>query len=405
MTPDLTPHSTLRRARVGTTLTFALAAAIEAVWVVRVPALVDKFDLDAGAVGIVVLCWGAGALLAMQLSRRILVRLGTRKALRVAAPASTVLLAPVGLAPTYPALLAAAGVFGMAFGLLDIAMNTQAAAIERGYDRHLMNGMHAGWSVGAVVGGLAGSVTAAQHWSFGAAIVGATVVATPIALALGPTYLSAGEEAHDAPSARGGRLPATVYLVGAIAFAGFMVEGSVADWSGIHLHEDLGSVEGFAALGYPAFETGALAGRLVGDRVRTALGTRRLITASGLATAATLGLVVGAGRPWLGLVGYFLTGVTVCPIAPVTFSVAGDIDPTRAAAAIAVTGTFGYSGMLLGPVVIGLLADATSLRGALLLAVALGLAIAVGGRLLPDQWRVRGHDAPSRRKVDVDAPA
>lgn len=81
-----------------------------------------------------------------------------------------------------------------------------------------------------------------------------------------------------------------------------------------------------------------------------------------------------------------------------------DIDPARTAAAIAVNGTFGYRGTLLGPVVIGLLADATNLGGALLLAVALSLAIAAGGRLRP-QWRVRGHDAPPRKTVGVDGPA
>jgi MFS family permease len=82
-------------------------------------------------------------------------------------------------------------------------------------------------------------------------------------------------------------------------------------------------------------------------------------------------------------VGYLLIGVAVCAVAPIAFSLAGDIDPTRAAASIALAGTLGYSGLLLGPVVIGLLADGTTLRAALLVVVGLGLAIAVAGRLIP----------------------
>ena len=174
------PPATLRRARIGTVLTFALAAAISAVWIVRTPALVDKLDLDASKLGIVVLFWGGGALITMQFTQRIVARIGIRKTLRIAGPASTVTLAPIGLANTYPWLLAASAVFGMAFGVLDIAMNTHSAALERAYDRHLMNGMHAGWSMGAVLGGIAGSLTAAADLSFAASVVGAAVVATPL---------------------------------------------------------------------------------------------------------------------------------------------------------------------------------------------------------------------------------
>jgi hypothetical protein len=135
-----------RRARLGTTLTFSLAASISAVWVVRTPALVDKLHLDPRGVGIVVLFWGSGALVTMQFTQRLVARFGTKSVLRVAGPASTVTLAPVGFAPSFAWLLAASVLFGMAFGVLDIAMNTQAAALERAYDRHLMNGTQVGAS-------------------------------------------------------------------------------------------------------------------------------------------------------------------------------------------------------------------------------------------------------------------
>jgi MFS family permease len=386
----------LRRARVGAFLTFVLAAALSAVWIVRVPAMVDKLHLRPSTVGIVVLCWGAGALFTMQLTRRLLVTVGTRRALLFSAPASTASIALIGLAPNYPLLLAAAVVFGMAFGVLDIAMNTQAAAIERAYGEHLMNGMHAGWSVGAVSGGVAGSIAAGLGFSFTATVVGAAIVATPLAFALGPTFMKDEDEEHDRVVVRG-KLPPVVYLVGAITFAAFMVEGSVADWSGLYLTNNLRSSQAVAALAYPAFELGALGGRLLGDRWRTALGTRNLLTLAGLGSALALGAVLIVNNWVLGVIAFFAVGVAISTVVPIAFSLAGDIDPPRAAAAISTTGTMGYTGLLLGPVAIGLLADATSLRAALLIAVVLGIGIAIGGRVLPTQWRVRSHDRVSPR--------
>src|SRR4051794_38641592 len=107
----------LVRARLGTMLTFALAGMLCGVWVSRTPALADKFGMREGDVGLAILVWGIGAIIAMQGLRGVMARFGSAAVLKVAAPLTAVSLALVALAPSWPLLLAAVALFGMAFGL------------------------------------------------------------------------------------------------------------------------------------------------------------------------------------------------------------------------------------------------------------------------------------------------
>lgn len=409
----------LRRARLGIAGTFALAGGLCAVWTVRVPALKDKLAVSDGQLGLIVLAFGIGGVMSMGLMGRLVARYGSRRLLRLAVPLCTLAVAAIGLAPNLPAVVAAGFAFGVVFGITDVAMNTQASLLEQRYAKSLMAGMHAGWSLGAVTGGLLGAVAAKADLGFTASVVTAAVVGVPVALWLRGTYLpdappageSGGESADKAPGkapsrapgkVRGKRpararvtLPLAVYIAGAIAFCGYMIEGAVADWSGLYLRDTIGSAEAVAALAYPLFEAATALGRLTGDRITNRFGARAVLSASGLAAGIGLALAVAARGTAAGLAGFFLVGLGACLIVPLAFSVGGALggrDPATAGAAIARIGAMAYTGLLLGPVVIGFIADASTLRTGFSTTLVLAVAVALGARLLP-----------GRRHLDVDA--
>lgn len=391
----------LRRARFGTAGTFALAGALCAVWTVRVPALKDKLGVSDGQLGLIVLAFGIGGIATMSLMGRLVARYGSRALLRITVMLSTIAVAAIGLSPNLGTAVAAGLAFGLVFGITDVAMNTQASILEQRYGRPLMAGMHAGWSLGAVTGGLLGALGARAGLGFTQSVVIASVVGLPVAFWLRGTYLpdtpatsrvigrgaeSPATAAETSKTKARIRLPLGVYVAGAIAFCAFMIEGAVADWSGLYLRDTLGSAEAIAALAYPLYEGAMAIGRLTGDRVTDRFGARAVLTASGVATAGGMALAVAANGTAAGLVGFFLVGVGVCLVVPVAFSVGGALggsDTTHAGAAIARIGTMAYTGLLLGPVLIGFLADATTLRVGLGVTVALALAVAAGSRLLP----------------------
>ena len=397
----MSPERRLSRARLGALSTFFLAGALCAVWTVRMPALKQKLGLSDAQLGLEVLGWGVGALITMLIAGRIIGRYGSRRVLRLALPGTAACLALVGLAPNFTLLIVTGLAFGLCFGLVDVSMNTQASTVERGYGRPLMGGMHAGWSLGAVTGGLLGAATAWLGLGFTAALCLVAALCVPAILAIGPLYLSEGalaargtssaaESASTAESAspegaraRRPRLPLLVYLFGAIVFCSYLAEGAVADWSGVYLRDSLGATEVVATFGYPMFEASMFLGRMFSDRLTVRFGARTLITVSGLAAAAAFLLVVLAADPVYAVAGFALVGLGVCAVSPLAMSLTGAAGGAHTERAIATASTLGYSGLLLGPVSIGFVSAATSLRIGYAVVIGVCVAIAVGATFVP----------------------
>ncbi|MBF8186469.1 MFS transporter [Nonomuraea sp. K274] len=397
MTPDL------RNARYGAVLTFVLAGLMVGTMTVRIPALTDKLALSESTVGAVLLAWGLGALVTMQSMRRVMAGAGSRAVLRVGGPLTALGLIAVAFAPDLPSLLAAVVFFGMAFGTVDVAMNAQGSTVEQAYGRPLMNGMHAGWCVGAISAGVLGSLSIAAGLSFTANVALVGVLSLPVMVLLGRTYLPEAATAERATAGRR-RMPPIVYLLGTIMFFAFMVEGTVADWNGLYMRDELGAPEALAALGYPVFETGMLVARLIGDRLRVRFGVRGMLTVSGVATAGFFAVVLVAPAAMVAVFAMFFVGLGVATISPLTLSLAGTATDAPGPA-IAQAGAMGYAGLLLGPVVIGFLSDATSLRTALGIGVVLGVLIALAARLLPRAERATVSPLPTREREPAEAAA
>lgn len=371
----------LRSARHGAVLTFVLAGLMVGTMTVRIPALTDKLGLSEAMVGTILLAWGLGALVTMQSMRRVMARVGSRAVLRAGGPLTALALLGVGLAPDLPLLVTAVVLFGMAFGVMDVAMNSQGSAVEQAYRRPLMNGMHAGWCVGAISAGALGSLAITAGLPFTTHVTLIALLALPVLVLLGRTYLP--EQPSVAAAAQGRRrMPPVVYLLGAIMFFAFMVEGTVADWNGLYMRNELGAPEAVAALGYPVFEVGMLIARLTGDRLRVRFGVRGMLSVSGVATAGFFAVVLLAPSAVVAVSAMFFVGLGVATISPLTMSLAGTATDAPGPA-IAQSGAMGYAGLLLGPVVIGFLSDAAGLRTALSIGVGLGVLIALAARLLP----------------------
>ncbi|WP_431924758.1 MFS transporter [Nonomuraea jabiensis] len=371
----------LRSARYGAVLTFVLGGLMVGTMTVRIPALTDKLGLSESTVGAVLLVWGLGALVTMQSMRRIMARAGSRAVLRIGGPLTALGLVAVAFAPNLPSLMVAVAFFGMAFGTVDVAMNAQGSTVEQAYGRPLMNGMHAGWCVGAISAGALGSLAIAVGLPFTANVALIGLLSLPVMVMIGRTYLPEPPAAETTSAARR-RMPPIVYLLGAIMFFAFMVEGTVADWNGLYMRNELGAPEALAALGYPVFEMGMLIARLTGDRLRTRFGVRGMLTVSGVATAGFFAVVLMAPAALVAVFAMFFVGLGVATISPLTLSLAGTATDSPGPA-IAQAGAMGYAGLLLGPVVIGFISDATTLRTALGIGVVLGVLIAAASRFLP----------------------
>ncbi|MGW2260715.1 MFS transporter [Streptomyces sp. NPDC001780] len=391
------PVSRLTRLRVALTVFFALDGFMFAGWVVRIPAVKEQTGASPSALGLALLGVSAGAVVTMVFTGRLCRRFGSHPV----TVACALLLSVSIVLPPRVSSASALGlvllVFGAAYGGLNVAMNSAAVDLVAALRRPVISSFHAAFSLGGMIGAgagglVAGGLTPTVHLSLlaGAGLL-VTAVTAPTLLrhrapvppesgtagpgpASGPGHSPHATVPEQGPTRPGAGARRSVLLFGVIALCTAYGEGAMADWSALHLTQELDAGPGLAAAGYSLFALAMTAGRLSGTFLQERLGETRSLVAGGV--TAALGMLLGALAPELplALVGFAVAGLGLANIFPVAIGWAGALaGPTGVAAA----STLGYGGMLLGPPAIGFLADWFSLPLALTTVALLAAAAAL----------------------------
>ncbi|SHF68244.1 MFS transporter [Streptoalloteichus hindustanus] len=374
-----------RAARWATAVVFGLHAAVFASWTPHVPEVKDQLGLHEGTLGATLLGAPLGSVLAMLVTSPALARWGSRRVTGVALVGYALAAPLLGLAGSAVALFAALTVWGAFQGALDVAMNAQAVAVERGYGRPLMSGFHAYWSLGSVAGiglGMAGLSLGVSLAAQLAAVGAVAVVAAPVLVRPMRADEVAGDDQHRfvAPWRQRGLLP----LAG-IVFAALLCEGAAGDWTAVYLRDNVGAPAALAGVGYGAFATAMFVGRWMGDRWVARHGRVRVVAVLSATAAVGTAVTLAVGHPWVALVGFAALGLGLSCLVPVVFSAAGSLPGSHPGQALAAVASAGWIGFLLGPPAIGGLAHLSSLPLALTVLPVLAAAIAVGARSLRDR--------------------
>jgi predicted MFS family arabinose efflux permease len=368
-----------RAEQVSTRIAFFVAGFGMAAWAPLVPFAKARAGLDDGGLGLLLLCLGAGSILAMPLSGALASRFGCRRIIALATVVICLMLPLLAVVSDLLLLGATLFVFGAGVGSLDCVVNIQAVIVERASGRTMMSGFHGLFSVGGIAGAGGVSLLLVLGASpFVAALVVACLVAAAITYAA-PTLLGYGG-AGDGPAFA---VPHGVVLfIGLLCFVVFLTEGAVLDWSAVFLTSLRAVDPAHAGLGYAAFATTMTIGRLTGDAIVRRAGPTRVIVIGGLLAAAGLALATLVPSWIAGLAGFALVGAGCSNIVPVLYTAVGRQKTMPEHIAVPAISTLGYAGILAGPAAIGFVAHLASLPAAFLIVAALLVGVAVSGRWL-----------------------
>lgn len=383
-----------RRARVAVGAVFLTNGALFANVVPRYPQIKTELGLNNAALGSAIAAFPFGALVAGLFAAPLITRF---RSARLASGGIVVLAAAltiVSVAPNWFALAAALAIAGAIDSIADVAQNTHALRVQRAYGRSIVNSFHGIWSIGAVIGGLMGSAAAGLDVPLGAHLACSGVLFSVVAITAFRFLLPGADDAErvvdpiaaegsaaivDRVSARGTRRPAlrTLAVLGVIAAAAALVEDSGASWSAVYLRDDLGTSAATAGLAFVAFQVAMTTGRLIGDRVTDHYGQRVVVRSGGLLAAFGMGAALAAPSTAATMIGYALAGFGVSTLVPAAMHAADELPGLPNGLGLSAVSWLLRVGFLLSPPVVGLVADATSLRVGLLSVVGAGCAIAL----------------------------
>ena len=374
----------LRRARWATRIQFAVLGLLAGTWGAHIPSVKLVHGLSEFSLSMMLLAAALGSISALFIAGRVVGRLGARRTVVAAGWLMCAMFALILPLPGLWAALPAAFLLGCGMSVFDVSINSEGSELES-LSGPLMSNLHGMFSVGAMAGAALSSLMLhagiAPAWQLGGA---AAVLAVVILLgSLGMLDIRAPDTVADKEKAHFVWPRGLLLVIGLLIFTGMVAEGVMMDWCVLYLKQDLLMPQSQAALGYSAFAGAMALSRFAGDPLRARFSEQRILLVGATLAALAMAAVLLAAEPWIAMVGFALVGAGLAPVAPILFNAATRVPGVSRAAAIAAVTSIGYSGFMIGPPLIGSIAQATSLTVALSTVVLGAACLAIGSRKVP----------------------
>jgi MFS family permease len=365
-----------RKYRIATSVFFFIAGLTFSTWASRIPAIQTKLHLSDAGLGSVLFALPAGLMTSLPVSGWLVSRFGSRPMVIVGSVFYPLILLILGSSTSVLQLVLSLFSFGIMGNLINIAMNTQAVGVETLYGRSVMASFHGLWSLAGFTGAVIGTFFVSRglppiiHFS----IVSGLCVLLVI---LSYKFTLPHDIGHRQRQKAFVKPDKKILLLGMIAFCCLVNEGAMSDWSGVYFKNIVKAPASLITLGYVAFTSTMALGRFLGDSLVTKFGVKRMLQISG--SVITTGLLLAVIFPYLATAtaGFFLVGFGVSSVVPIVYGLAGKSTTMSAGAALAAVSTIGFLGFLIGPPLIGFIAQAISLRWSFTLIAILGFGTAL----------------------------
>jgi MFS family permease len=343
-------------------------------WASRIPDVKDRFNLSEAELGGVLFMLPLGALSALPASGWLVQRCGSRQVSAVVLVLYGIFLFATGISDNLEMLAISLFLFGMLGNLANIAMNAQGLAIQRIMGKTILSSLHAMWGLGA----FAAAAVSGLMMNFDVAVSGhfAWIGAVAAASALFFYIFLVPDTAETGEKQRVFVLPGKgLLLLGLICFCVAMSEGAMADWSSLYYRQVIQAMHTSSTAGYTAFALCMTMGRFAGDRLLQFLTHSQLLRINGLLILSGIILALVFPVKWVVIGGFALVGLGVSSVFPIVYMLAAKNRSMSPSASLAAVSSVGFTGFLLGPPVIGFVAEETGLRMSLWILAVLGLFI------------------------------
>ena len=353
--------SYLLRIRIAVSLFYFGKGLCFASWASRIPDLKASLHLSEAQLGSVLFAIPVGQLAIMPFSGKIVTRFGSHIVLLLSTLLYAFSLTNIGLASSPFTLGIALFFFGIFANLSNIAVNTQGVYAEKLYRRSIMSSFHGMWSFAGFIGALIGlGMGILQLEPYPHFLIIASVVLTLIGTNYKYLIRAKDRSIVKKRSFFSKPDPALLWL-GVIGFCSMASEGVMFDWSGVYFKDIVKAPSSLVILGYTSFMIMMASGRFLGDKMTSRFGRKKVLQISGV--MVSVGLLSAVAFPYLipCVFAFMLVGLGVSTIVPTLYSVAGKTPNIAPGDALTIVSSVSFLGFLMGPPVIGYIAEAFGL--------------------------------------------
>lgn len=331
-------------------------------WASRIPSIKSALHLGAADLGSILFALPLGQLTMMFVSGKLVTRFGSHRILFFSILMYAFSMTNLGLAQNAWQLALGLYFFGIFGNLTNISLNTQGVHAEGIFKRTIMSSFHGVWSLAGFTGALVGlamlalKISTYTHFLISAGVVLLLVV-------FNMKYLIKAKETLKNENKKGFRKrDKSLILLGIIGFCSMASEGIMFDWSGIYFKDVVKVPEALVVLGYTSFMIMMAGGRFFGDGLINKFGRKKVMQISGC--VISIGLFTAVFFPFIipATIAFMLVGLGVSTIIPTIYSVAGKHPTIPTGEALTAVSSVSFLGFLMGPPLIGYIAELFGLR-------------------------------------------
>jgi MFS family permease len=360
--------------RIAISIYFFFLGFLFSSWASRIPDIKDRYDLNDAELGSLLFMLPLGALCSLPLSGWMIARAGSKNMSLATLLLYVMSLFAIPLVKTIGLLSVVLFCFGFLGNLGNISLNAQGIAIQHHIQKSILSSLHAMWSVGAF------TAAAFTDWMMEEErtmesqymiilLVTATIILGLFAVLIKDPAISGEKQKVFAIPNR------ALLFLGLICFCVAMSEGAMADWSSLYYRQIINQPHVVSAMGYTAFALFMSIGRFLGDPLIERWGYKTVLKGNGMLIAVGMVLSLSTSIPSLVIIGFALVGLGVSSVFPVVYILATKEKSMMPSAALAAVSSVGFVGFLVGPPIIGFIAQLIGLRLALTVVVLLGALI------------------------------
>ena len=344
-------------ARLATRLAFFAAGFAMGCCAPFFPFIKENVSADKSEFGLLLLCLGIGAIIAMPITGIISAKRGSKPMILLGGFIMALLIPVLVIVETQFILAIIIFLLGASLGTLDVAINVHAVEVEKIEKRSLMSNFHAQFSIG----GLAGAGLMTVFLFFETSLLSSSVIAASMTFITMTLTVKRLLNVSTVKKTKFMLPKGVVILLAIFAAIIFLVEGAVVDWGALLIIDRELTAPKSAGIGYILFSIAMVVARLLGDDIVKAIGEFKVLIFGVVITILGILIIVLSNITIIALSGFMFIGLGVANLVPIFFSAAGRQTVMPPAIAIASVTTTGYAGILLGPVIIGYFAEKTSL--------------------------------------------
>ena len=360
-----------RAHRIAISSFFFIAGICFASWASRIPNIKLQLGLSEAALGGLLFALPIGSMSSLPISGWLVSKFGSKKIMQISSLTYPILLIGIGYSYSIVQLAVLLYLFGLFGNMMNISVNTQAVGVEHLYKRTIMASFHGVWSLAGFTGAAIGTIMIGFTISPLIHFIIIAILTSAISLIAQSKAIEKDE--NKTGSSFFAKPDIVLFKLGLIAFCCMAAEGTMFNWSGVYFQKIVMAPASLITLGYAAFMCSMATGRFIGDKLVANFGKKKILHASGIVIATGLLIAVIFPSLLVATIGFLLVGFGVSSVVPLVYSQAGKSSKLSPGMALAAVSSIGFLGFLVGPPMIGFIAEAFGLQWSFTLIALLGL--------------------------------